>query len=375
MLMTTPLPAHAAQPIRRRLAALAHPVRPHVWRSALTLDLSKASFAVPVRVGVAVGGVLIVGGLLGLTDIAGFAALGALVAAFCRPDPYRVRSGRLAALGVGMVLATLVGAVIGVSGGALVTEIVVIALLAGAAAAFIASVRIAGPGAVVFVFAAAAAAGAVHDAAGLGRAVAATAVGAACGMLASMAPWLWRNLIRALRHDDSADPDAPTVQYESVFTAVGRVRETPLVINAARTMAAAAASAAIAAAAGFAHPLWAAMGAVAALQGITYHVTVTRGLARLLGNVAGAAIAAALLAVPLGFWGAVVAIILFQTIAEINAPVNYTVASSVVTPMALLLTALGAGLSPAAAIDRVADTLIGIVVGIVIAALTITPHD
>lgn len=142
--MTTPLPAHAAQPIRRRLAALAHPVRPHVWRSALTLDLSKASFAVPVRVGVAVGGVLIVGGLLGLTDIAGFAALGALVAAFCRPDPYRVRSGRLAALGVGMVLATLVGAVIGVSGGALVTEIVVIALLAGAAAAFIASVRPAG---------------------------------------------------------------------------------------------------------------------------------------------------------------------------------------------------------------------------------------
>ena len=127
-------------------------------RSALTLDLSKASFAVPVRVGVAVGGVLIVGGLLGLTDIAGFAALGALVAAFCRPDPYRVRSGRLAALGVGMVLATLVGAVIGVSGGALVTEIVVIALLAGAAAAFIASVRIAGPGAVVFVFAAASAA-------------------------------------------------------------------------------------------------------------------------------------------------------------------------------------------------------------------------
>ncbi len=165
------------------------------------------------------------------------------------------------------------------------------------------------------------------------------------------------------------------MQYESVFTAVGRVRETPLVINAARTMAAAAASAAIAAAAGFAHPLWAAMGAVAALQGITYHVTVTRGLARLLGNVAGAAIAAALLAVPLGFWGAVVAIILFQTIAEITAPVNYTVASSVVTPMALLLTALGAGLSPAAAIDRVADTLIGIVVGIVIAALTITPHD
>ena len=250
MLMTTPLPAHAEQPIRRRLAALAHPVRPHVWRGALTLDLSKASFAVPVRVGIAVGGVLIVGGLLGLTDIAGFAALGALVAAFCRPDPYRVRSGRLAALGVGMVLATLVGALIGVSGGALVTEIVVIALLAGAAAAFIASVRIAGPGAVVFVFAAAAAAGAVHDAAGLGRAVAATAVGAACGILASLAPWLWRNLIRALRHDDSADPDAPTVQYESVFTALGRVRETPLVINAARTMAAAAASAAIAAAAG-----------------------------------------------------------------------------------------------------------------------------
>ncbi|MCH5643135.1 FUSC family protein [Gordonia sp. ABSL49_1] len=358
--------------IRTRVDALAHPIRPRTWRDAFSLDLSKASWAVPARVGVAVGAVLVVGGVLGLHDIAGFAALGALVSAFCRPDPYRVRSVRLLALGVGMTAATVIGGVVGLSGGALVTEIVVIASLAGAAAAFIASVRIAGPGAVVFVFAATAAAGAVDDASGLIRAVGATAAGAVIGIVASLAPWLWQRVRHPRRNLDTEEPDP---HYESIWRSLARVTDTPIVVNATRTMLAAAASATAAAAAGLSHPMWAAMGAVAALQGLSYHVTVTRGLSRLLGNVAGAAIAAALLAVPLGYWGAVIAIVIFQVIAEITAPVNYTIASSVVTPMALLLTALSAGLSPVAAVDRVLDTLIGIVVGIVIAALTITAHD
>lgn len=43
--------------------------------------------------------------------------------------------------------------------------------------------------------------------------------------------------------------------------------------------------------------------------------------------------------------------------------------------MALLLTTLSAGLPPAAALDRVADTLIGVVIGIIVAALTITRGD
>lgn len=134
-------------------------------------------------------------------------------------------------------------------------------------------------------------------------------------------------------------------------------------------------AAAIAFGLGFDHPLWATMGAVAALQGVGYHVTVHRGVQRLLGNVGGALLAAGLLALPLGYWGAVAAIVVFQVIAEIASTVNYAVTSLAVTPMALLLTGLGAGLDPAVALDRVLDTAVGIAVEIVIAALTISGAD
>jgi uncharacterized membrane protein YccC len=46
-----------------------------------------------------------------------------------------------------------------------------------------------------------------------------------------------------------------------------------------------------------------------------------------------------------------------------------------VTPMALLLTGLSAGLAPHVALDRVLDTAVGVIVGVVIAALTISGAD
>jgi uncharacterized membrane protein YccC len=104
-------------------------------------------------------------------------------------------------------------------------------------------------------------------------------------------------------------------------------------------------------------------------------MAVHRGVQRLLGNVGGAALAAGLLALPLGYWGAVAAIVVFQTAAEIASTVNYALTSLAVTPMALLLTGLQAGLAPAVAVDRVLDTAVGIVTGIVIAAVTISGSD
>lgn len=367
---TTTARSTGAAPLTRG-AALAHPLRAHSWRSALAVDLSKASYAVPLRVGLVVGLVLIGSGLAGLQDIAGFAALGTLISAFCRAEPYPVRVSRLAALGTATVIAVAIGGLVGLSGGALATAIVVISLLSGAAALFIGALRAAGPGAVVFVFAAAAAAGFVTDPTGLWRSTAAAAVGAVLGAVASLAPWLLAHARRLLTGGPAVD-DAVPAGHASVRQLLAGAGRRHLLATAGRTTIAAAVSAVIAAAAGFSHPMWAAMGAVAALQGVDFHLTVSRGIARLLGNITGAAIAAALLAVPLGYWGAVAAIIVFQVIAEITAPINYAICSTAVTPMALLLTALGAGLGPAAAVDRIVDTLIGVVVGIVVAALTVS---
>lgn len=350
-------------------AALAHAVSPRGWRGVLDGDLRKAGYAVPIRVGVAVAVVLVVGGLTGHRDVAGFAALGALVCAFCRPDPYAVRAGRLAVLGVGITAAIGTGALLGVLGAGVLVEIAVISVLAGAAAYMMWALHIVGPGAVVLVFGAVGGHAFAHDLPDVALAAAVTAAGAVLGTVASLAPWLIRKLRPSPPDSDAA------VRRESLATTLIRAPHRTLLARGARITVAGALAAAVAMRLGLEHPMWAMMGAVAAMQGVGYHVTVHRGLQRLLGNVVGAALAALLLALPLGYWGAVIAIIVFQTCAEIASTVNYALTSMAVTPMALLLTGLGAGLSPGAALDRVLDTAVGVVTGIVVAAVTITRAD
>lgn len=126
---------------------------------------------------------------------------------------------------------------------------------------------------------------------------------------------------------------------------------------------------------GFDHPLWATMGAVAALQGMNYAVTVQRSIQRLVGNVVGAAVAVVLLSMSLGFWPSVVFVIAFQVLAELLVLKNYTLTTIAVTPMALIMTGLGSHLGPDAAFSRVADTLIGVVIGTLVAALSISMAD
>ncbi|WP_207345498.1 FUSC family protein [Arthrobacter sp. E3] len=126
---------------------------------------------------------------------------------------------------------------------------------------------------------------------------------------------------------------------------------------------------------GLEHPLWASMGAVAALQGLNYSITVQRSIQRMVGNVLGAVLALVLLSMPLGFWPAVVIVIIFVVLAELLVMTNYTLTTIVVTPMALIMTGLGAQLAPAAAFARVGDTLVGVVIGVLVAALSISVSD
>ncbi|MDJ0392534.1 FUSC family protein [Rhodococcus sp. G-MC3] len=156
---------------------------------------------------------------------------------------------------------------------------------------------------------------------------------------------------------------------------LGRLRTRSLVVNALRIAAAAALAAWCATAFGFEHPMWATMGAMAAMQGITFSTTVQRGIQRLLGNVGGAAIAAGLIALSFGYWQTMVAIVIFQVAAELLVVKNYGLTSLAITPMALLLTGLAGHLDPAVALSRIGDTLIGVVIGIVIAAVTIEIGD
>ena len=360
-----PISATLSDHYLRRRRALAHSLTPGIWRdAATTLNRGQATVWLPVRVGMAIAVVFVVGGLIGRGDIAGFAALGALTSAFCRADPYRIRMPRLLVTSATLVLFVIFGGLLGAAGVSMPVQVVAMAIAAGIAVLVLGACRIVGPGPVVMIFAAAAAVGFATSVGDVVEVAVAAVIGSVIGVAASLAPWMFL----AARRDSH-------VPRMSVWADLRRVTEPDLVMSALRVAVACAVAAGVASAAGLSHPMWAAMGAIATLQGLNFHLTVHRGVQRLAGNLAGALIAAGLLALPLGYWGAVVLIVLLQTAAELLVTINYGLCSLAVTPMALWLTALGAGLTPDVALDRVLDTAVGVVLGIVVGALTIARHD
>ncbi|CAM3226396.1 Fusaric acid resistance protein conserved region [Prescottella defluvii] len=154
-----------------------------------------------------------------------------------------------------------------------------------------------------------------------------------------------------------------------------RLRSDEVRHTAIRVVLASAASGWVAAAIGVEHPLWASMGAIAVLQGLNFTHTVQRGIQRLLGNVGGALLAALLLAAGLDYWPMVAVVVVLQIAAELMVLVNYGLTTLAVTPMALLLIGFTSPISADAGISRVVDTLIGVVIGVVIAAVTVSRAD
>ncbi|MGY0498458.1 FUSC family protein [Nocardia sp. FBN12] len=182
---------------------------------------------------------------------------------------------------------------------------------------------------------------------------------------------------RSALFDVGAEVEVSALPRPASFVATGLsgLRSRVVLGNAARIALAAACAGWFAAAAGLDHPLWASMGAMAAIQGVSYALTVQRGIQRLLGNVGGAVIGALLIAAGLGYWSTVVAIVVLQVSAELMAARNYALTSLAVTPMALLVVGLGAHISPEIGVSRIVDTLIGVTIGVIVAAVTISRSD
>ena len=465
--------------------ALAHPLASSAWRGAFAMRPADAIFTTAIKVGIAATLVLISGGLLGQPQLAGMAALGALTSAFGRYQPYRRLGRMMTIVGVGMVIAMVIGTLLGAANVPMMIQILVLSVLAGLAAHIFLAFRISGPGAVILVFAAGAGSGYTHSYAAMLGPIVAIIIGVVVGWLAAMAPALWVPLapsrlavaraianVVALEADDAgplrtAAKASLRSARESVTVSSGTFRathsrsvslrqnadqlhllldeaeaaltlfesssdgsyseafirllqhesqlrkihgiptvsapQTPDVpatastrnlvpkgfwegakaeltarasIHQALRMAAAAALSGWAAVGlGLEHPLWATMGAIAALQGLSYATTVQRSIQRLVGNVIGAIVAVGILSLALGFWPSVVLVIIFQVLAELLVLKNYTLTTIAVTPMALIMTGLGTTLGPEAALSRVADTLVGVVIGTIVAAVSISRSD
>ncbi len=299
---------------------------------------------------------LFVAGVTGNSQLAGFAALGSLAALYGRLPGHRYRVSVTVLAGLAMTTTVLI---VSVAAAQLPSWSVplVIAALASAARWSCDALRQGPPGAMMPIFAAGAAS---VPAAGVGEVLtrtAATAIGAMIAVIVAVVVAGWHRS-RGL---------AKTTSWSDLWAGTRR----PDLIAPAVLVGLGAAVAGMAADSfGWEHPAWAALGAIAALQGAELRHVGVRALQRGLGTVLGALVAYPLLHAGLGFWALAGCVLALQVITELVVARHYGLAMLTITPMALLMSSMAAPTSAATlAWDRSADTVLGAVVGVLVAVL------
>ncbi|KXS54914.1 MAG: hypothetical protein AWU57_725 [Marinobacter sp. T13-3] len=297
--------------------------------------------------------------LSAFSHLIGFASLGTLVALFGRFAPPARRSLTVFLCLLCQTATVFVMSMVAWSGVPMIGQLAILALICGTLF-YIANVGDFGPpGALIFIFAASVSMGQVTEFSVVLERSGATAAAAALA-------WLVVMLTEMFRHDSPVMVDwFKNRPLSHQLIVVGR-----MVLGAA---------VAAYAAHGFGgkHAGWAAMGAVAVLQGSHLHISMSRALQRTGGNVLGATLVALLLMTQPSVWTiiALVAALSFATEAIIGS--NYGLGQILVTPMALLMSYLAAPdlTGIAMAQERVVDTLIGTAVGITCAIVFSTLDD
>lgn len=297
--------------------------------------------------------------------MAGFGGLGALAALFGRFAPIAQRRRIVLTAGGLLVMPVALLSLLAWTGLPPVAMLLALAAVSGLLASLAHRTQMGAPGTVIFIFAASAALGPVHDPLVLLERTLATTLGAA-------AAWLLCLLTDHLRDLDVVPPAPPALPASAIQPAGARVPP-PLTPGyapkqALRMALCAALAALLAHAAGWSHPAWAAIGAVAVLQGAHLPGTVHRAWQRTLGTMAGACIAWAILSSSPSFWTLLLAVAVLQILTEMVIGFNYALGQIFVTPMALLMTTLAShGEAADMAISRIYDTTLGAAVGIVLA--------
>lgn len=289
--------------------------------------------------------------------VLGYAGLGALATLFGRslPTPQRQRIVSIAGallLGPMTILSWL--SWLGLPTWAL---LLALSMLSGVIASLSHRLQTGAPGAVIFIFAASAALHPVDDGLLVLQRSGATALGVFTAIV----------LCRLTDHLRSVVATPSPLQNLS-----HQVLATPhpgyAVRPALRMAVCAALASGLAYVAGWSHPAWAAIGAVAVQQGVHLPGTAHRAWQRTLGTMVGAGIAWALLSSSPSLWTLLLAVLLLQICTEVTMGYNYALGQVFVTPMALLMTTLAMpGEATEMAVSRVFDTTLGAGVGIVLA--------
>lgn len=112
------------------------------------------------------------------------------------------------------------------------------------------------------------------------------------------------------------------------------------------------------------HNYWAMVAAVVPLVGHTTKLRMRRGIHRVLGTLVGLVLMALLIVLNPPLWLLLTLIGFFQFMAEMLVMRNYFMAQIFVTPLALVGVSVMSGLSTALLYDRMVETVIGSLVGI-----------
>jgi hypothetical protein len=348
------------------LAALLHPeqlraaLRPHRGAPSTRDALGGA-----LRCGASVALAFLVVAAAGRQDLAGYAALGALASLYGRSAGYAWRVRLMALVGAALTATVAAMSALAAAGAPTVAVLAALTALATAATAGAAALRTGPPGATILVFAAGAGTAAASGAGDVGVRAATVAAGALVALLVCNAG----AVLDRLR--GRPVPAAPALRdVVRAGTADGAA------LGPAVTVAAAAALAStVATWAGWGHPAWAVMGAAAVLQGTHVRHMGVRALQRAAGTACGALLALPLLAAHLDLLAVATLVVVLQVVTELVVARHYGVAMLSITPMALLMTSIGAPLDPAVlALDRALDTTVGALVGLLVAVAAARPE-
>ncbi len=297
---------------------------------------------------------------VGYAELACFSALGSLASLFGRHAVPLERRRIIAVCSALLVAAVMVPAAASFLQASVPVRCALIALAAGAATLCVAQWRLGGPGAIIFTFAFAGSFAPTGSLTEIGaRGLAAGLGGAVAWLVCCLTDRLRISEVRRLR---LPTPSARPFTHEVV--AAGRI-----VVGAAIALAVAQAS-------GWRYPGWAAVGALAVMQGTHLHITASRALQRTIGTVIGVAATWIILSNTTDYSLLIAISALFLLLTEIVVGFNYGLGQAAVTPVALLMTYIAAPQPPTSLLtERLCETLLGAMVGIVLAIVMSSLDD
>lgn len=257
------------------------------------------------------------------------------------------------------------------------STLILFSIVAGAIAAWDHRAQLGLPGIVIFIFAGSAALSPAANWQEVSGRALATALGVGMALLAGWITERWRGSGAADKAQASSkiapasailsptSASAPLVSSGANLAQPRLWQKLPAMRISLRVMLSCFVSAMLAHALGLAHPAWAAIGAVAVIQGMHLHIAMHRAWQRTLGSLVGSGLAWLILSEHPSFFQILLVVALLQLVTEMLMAYNYGLGQMAVTPMALLMTAL-ASTTDAANMSsaRIYDTALGAIVGI-----------